>query len=226
MTRLLMAAGLIAVGLFVGGAGGCRDDSPAFKKADLGRALAERGDYDKAIADFNEAIRLDPTLVIAYEGLAQAYEATGRYPAAIDAYRTTVAKDPVRDSAYARLGCLLLATGGATPEAEKALNQAIEINQTHAGAHACLGALYLDREHYADAIRETELAVTLNPQNVQGHLTLGIALSQTGETERAKAEIQKAIDYAQGDEATVSRARLFLQSLEHPRVEGGPAPPG
>lgn len=226
MTRLLLAAGMVAVGLFVGGAGGCRNDSPAFKKADLGRALAERGDYDQAIADFQEAIRMDPTLAFAYEGLAQAYEATGRYPGAIEAYRATVARDPVRDSAYARLGCLLLATGGATPDAEQALTKAIEINQTHAGAHACLGALYLDRERYPDAIRETELAVTLNPQNVQGHLTLGIALAQTGETDRARAEIKKAIDYARGDEATVSRARLFLQSLEHPRVEGGPAPPG
>jgi tetratricopeptide (TPR) repeat protein len=226
MKRLLAAACLVAVGLFLGGASGCRDDSPAFKKADLARALAERGDYDRAIAGFQEAIRLDPQLAFAYEGLAQAYEATGRYPEAIQAYQTTVAKDPVRDSAYARLGCLLLATRGAVPEAEAALTQAIGINQTHSGAHACLGALHLDREQYPEAIRESERAVALNPQNVQGHLTLGIALAQTGETDRAKAEIKKAIDYAAGDEATVSRARLFLQSLEHPQVEGGPTGPG
>lgn len=225
MVRLLLLALVVAVGLTTAGAGGCRKDSPAMKKAALGLAFADRGDYEKAIDIYREAIRLDPDLVLTYEQMAQAYEALGRYDEAVEAYRTTVTRDPVRDAAWVRLGCLLLVTRGDPREAEHALGQAIALNQTDSGAHACLGALHLDRERYADAIRESEQAIALNPQNVQGHLTLGIALAQTGETDRARSEIRKAIDYAAGNEAVVSQARDFLRSLDHPPVEGGPLPP-
>lgn len=214
---LLLAAVLLAAPL------GCRDDSPAFKKADLGRALAERGQTERAIAVLNEAIAMDPDIPMAHEALAGAYAAAGRYPEALDAYRATIARDPVRDSAYAGLGCLLLATGGDREEAEKMLGKALEINRAHSGAMACLGALHLDRRAFDDAIRETERAISLDPQNVQAHLTLGIALAETDQLERARAEIQKAIDGAAGNEAVVSQARMYLRSLDHPAVEGGPA---
>ena len=45
----------------------------------LERGLAHegKGDHERAIADFNEAIRRDGSLVSAYFGRAMAYEATG-----------------------------------------------------------------------------------------------------------------------------------------------------
>lgn len=206
----------LAMGLLLTGAASCRGDSPAFKKADLGRALAERGEDERALKNLREAIAMDPDLVMAHEALAQAYERMGRYTESIAAYRDTVRLDPVRDTAYARLGCLLLATEGATPEAEAALRQAVEINTTHDGAHACLGAVHLERREFAEAIAETRRAVSLNPQSIQGHLTLGIALAETGDKARGTAEIERAIDYAGDDQSVVMQARMYLQGLAHP----------
>lgn len=223
-----LAAALLVLGLFVSGGSGCRDDSEAFKKADLGRALAERGEAGRAVPILKEALSMDPGLTMAHEVLADTYAALGRYPEAVAEYRATVRLDPVRDTAYARLGCLLLATEGATPEAENALTQALEINRTHAGAHACLAAVHLDRQNFSEAIEEGERAVSLDPQTVQGHLTLGIALAESGERDRARSEIERAIALS-GDNPTVAdQARVYLQSLEHPDVAGGPggATPG
>jgi len=224
--RAAFAGALVVLGLFVSGGSGCRDDSDAFKKADLGRALAERGEAERAVPLLKEALSQDPKLVMAHEALAQTYASMGRYAEAVAEYRATVRLDPVRDTAFARLGCLLLATEGATAEAEDALTRAIEINRTHAGAHACLAAIHLDRQDFSKAIGEGERAVSLDPQSVQGHLTLGIALAETGEKARARTEIERAIALS-GDNPTVeTQARVYLQSLEHPDVSGEPSAPG
>jgi len=223
--RCALAGALVVLGLFVSGGSGCRDDSAAFKKADLGRALAERGDNERAVAKLKEALADDPGLVMAHEALARTYESMERYPEAIAEYRATVALDPVRDTAFARLGCLILAMDGATEEAESALEQAVAINRTHAGAHACLAAVHLDRQDFSKAIAEGERAVSLDPQSVQGHLTLGIALAETGSRDRARTEIEQAIALAGDDSAVATQARTYLESLEHPDVPGGPAGP-
>ncbi len=215
--RLLMAV-VLSVGLL--GAAGCREETPAMKKANLGRALMERGAIDRAIATLQEAITLDPELVMSYEILGQAYEAAGNTTKALDAYRETVRRDPVRDTAYVSLGCLLLSVGNALPEAEQALEKAVEINKSHAGAHACLGAAHLERRQFAESIAASELAVSLNPQNIQAHLNLGIAYSETGDTDRARSEIEKAIQFAAGNPTVVEQAKMLLDSLNHPTVEG------
>jgi tetratricopeptide (TPR) repeat protein len=44
---------------------------------DSGTAYAEKGDQDHAIADFNEAIRLNPEDAAAFSGRGAAYEAKG-----------------------------------------------------------------------------------------------------------------------------------------------------
>lgn len=222
LRALLVGALCASLSVAILGAGGCREETPAMKKANLGRALTERGALDKAIATLNEAVRLDPELVMSYELLGQAYEAAGRHAEAIGAYRETVRRDPVRDTAYVSLGCLLLSTGGGTDEAEAALARAIEINQTNAGAHACLGAAYLDRRDFARAIASSETAVSFNPQSVQAHLNLGIAYTETGQYDRARAEVEKVIQFAAGNEAVIGQARMLLETLDHPVVEGGP----
>src|SRR5262245_9696289 len=47
------------------------------------RAYNRKGDYDRAIADWTEAIRLDPKYAIAYNGRAVAYNRKGDYNRAI-----------------------------------------------------------------------------------------------------------------------------------------------
>ncbi len=220
----LFALALIATSMMAASA--CREETPAMKKANLGRALTERGNHDQAIATLKESLRLDPELVMAYEHLGQAYEAVGMYPEAIEAFQETVKRDPVRDTAHTSLGCLLLASHGSTADAEAALNKAFEINQTDSKALACMGAVHLNRMNFEGTIEYSSRAISLNPQNVQAHLNLGIAYAETDETERAKKAIETAISLNPGDPVFAERARMFLQSAEHPDVEGGPGDHG
>jgi tetratricopeptide (TPR) repeat protein len=51
-----------------------------------GRAMSCKGDYDRAIADYTEAIRLDPGLALAYNNRGFAYSHKGDNDRAIADY--------------------------------------------------------------------------------------------------------------------------------------------
>lgn len=59
--------------------------------------------------------------------------------------------------------------------------------------HQALGREYFDRGQYEDAIRETEEAIALYPQFPDLHNQLGLALSLSGDRERAVQAFRRAL---------------------------------
>lgn len=71
-----------------------------------GKALADKGDFTGAIAEYREALRADPTYAPAHYNLGVALEKTGNAPAALEEYRQASQLDPrtlTFSSAYQRL---------------------------------------------------------------------------------------------------------------------------
>jgi tetratricopeptide (TPR) repeat protein len=65
------------------------------------QALTERkGDYDRAIADFNKAIELDPKDAIAYGGRGFAYSSKADYDRAIADLTKAIELDPKNARIY------------------------------------------------------------------------------------------------------------------------------
>ena len=59
-----------------------------------GLALSRKGDYDTAIADCNEAIRLDPEDAVAYEARGLAHDRKKEPDAALADYTKAIQLDP------------------------------------------------------------------------------------------------------------------------------------
>jgi lipoprotein NlpI len=103
-----------------------------------GIADQNKGDYDGAIADFNQAIALDPKIVVAYNSRGIAYKAKGDLDNAIADFDQAIAINPKYMAPYFSRGRLNLFIG-ALPKALADLNEASELSPKNAYA-----ALWLD----------------------------------------------------------------------------------
>ena len=103
-----------------------------------GIAYQSKSDYDRAIADFNQAIALHPKDAVAYYNRGIAYKAEGDLDRAIADFNQSIAINPKYMAPYFSRGRLDLFIG-ALPKALADLNQASELNPKHAYA-----ALWLD----------------------------------------------------------------------------------
>jgi tetratricopeptide (TPR) repeat protein len=69
-----------------------------------GNAYMYRHDYDRAIADFNQAIRLDPEYAKAYNGRGATYFRKGDYDRAMSDYDRAIRLDPKYAVTYVNRG--------------------------------------------------------------------------------------------------------------------------
>ena len=80
------------------------DSKYAFAYNNRGNVYRDKGDVDRALADYNEAIRLDPKYAVAYNNRANAYRGKGELDRAIADYNDAIRVDPKYADAYV---CLL-----------------------------------------------------------------------------------------------------------------------
>jgi lipoprotein NlpI len=97
-----------------------------------------KGDLDRAIADYNEAIRLDPEYVTAYRNRARTWNLKGDADNSIADFNQAIKLNPKDAEAFFGRGRTFLGSG-ALPKALADLNQASELNPK--GAYI---ALWLD----------------------------------------------------------------------------------
>ena len=75
--------------------------------------------YDEAIALYLKLIEAEPTFVLAYQGIAEAYARAGRLEEAVKAIRKAIELDPEEALYYTSLS-RFLQQQGRIPEAEEA----------------------------------------------------------------------------------------------------------
>src|SRR5580765_5413849 len=86
MRTLVVAAAIIFLVVAPGFAQPSREHLDAMRHLRLGQENMHAEQWDKAEAEFQSAIKLEPTLEMAHYGLGQVYMATKRYPEAVRAY--------------------------------------------------------------------------------------------------------------------------------------------
>jgi len=109
----------------------------------LARKYFARGQVDRAIALYQEALRLDPTNADAQNDLGVALQARGKRAEAEAAYRRAIALDPFSSTAHLNLGLLLSAmkrAAEASQEFFQARQNARGDDETRAAEQASTGA--------------------------------------------------------------------------------------
>jgi len=173
----------------------------------------------------------DPTHAEAYRGLVLMYRwLDGREEDALAEANQAVESAPESAAAYVALAWAEMASLSPDPaRAVAAAEQAAELDQQYAWAHAALAHAYLMDRRHDQAVEAAEKAVALEPELAESHNALAWCRSVTADFGRAAAALDKALelepDYApwhenRGDlwfdrESYDMAALEYEQALEH-----------
>jgi eukaryotic-like serine/threonine-protein kinase len=120
----------------------------------------------QAVADYRQAIQLDPTYAPSYTGLAGALTLAADY------------KD--------------VPSSQVLPEAEAAAVKALQLDDNLASAHAVLGQIRAYRLEWPGVLDEFQRAIELNPGDANSHHWYALALASAGRSDESISEMKLA----------------------------------
>jgi TolB-like protein/DNA-binding winged helix-turn-helix (wHTH) protein/tetratricopeptide (TPR) repeat protein len=134
-----------------------------------------KDDFDKARADFQETIQLEPTFAPAYASLAEVYLALGGYDAAqrvelLKKAQTASLKALELDESLSAAHYTLAAYRAHVWDwtgAESEYRRAIELNPSNATAHMWYASLLIGLDRMSEAEGELHMAETLDPLSLE-----------------------------------------------------------
>jgi tetratricopeptide (TPR) repeat protein len=174
-----------------------KSDRQAWAFVGRGWGHHRNGDYDRAIADYTEAIRLDPGLALAYNNRGFAYSAKGDNDRAIADYDQAIKINPLPASnphvnVYVNRGNAYLAKG----DFDRAIadsNEAIRLDPKLANAYGNRGIAYYRKGDYDRAIADYTETIRLDPKLATAFNYRASAYEYKGEYHRAIADSNEAI---------------------------------
>ena len=158
-----------------------------------GDRLIEKGDYENAIAEYSQAIQLEPDYASAYNNRGVAYSYLNEYKKAITDFQKVMELNPDDAFAFNNRGLVYQDL----KEYEKAIvnyKKAIELQPDYADAYYNRGNTYHDLKEYEKAIADYTKATELNPACTDAYLNRGIIYKKLKEYEKAITDYTKAIE--------------------------------
>jgi tetratricopeptide (TPR) repeat protein len=160
---------------------------------DRGVAFANKGLRELAIADFDEALKINPRDVAALGGRGLANFARGQYDAAIADFTEQLRLLPRNDGALNERGRAHL-NKGELALALADFEQAIAINSRNAAARNNRGIVLAKQGKNDLAIAEYSEALRVDPQHLLAYSNRGRAYEQKGQFQEALADYKHAMD--------------------------------
>ena len=165
---------------------------------DLGVLYYHKGDRQKALEEFNRALRTKPAYPRAYFNRGLVYSQTGRYAEAVKDYEALIARMPHHFEAHYNLGVALTRLKDyrkAAAVLEKASEKAA--GERKARALYNLGIAYrsLGPDKKEQARKSFEAAIRLKPDSIEPRFGLASLEPNTpAGRKRAQAQIDKALE--------------------------------
>ncbi len=182
-----------------------------------GNAWRDKGEHDKAIAAFTEAIRLAPNDANAYFNRGLAWRSKGEYDKAIADYNQALAINPNFFQVYVNRG-VVWAKKGAYDKAIADCSQTPRIKPNDTNAYnnlAWLQATCPDAR-YRDGSKAVENANTARQSDGGQHWyflgTLAAAYAESGDFQKAVEWQAKAIDLAATDKSATEKDKAEANS--------------
>ena len=162
---------------------------PWFNRANL---LTDDGQFARAIADYDEALRLDPAFSPVYGGRAVAHAGLGDFDASMADFREAMRLQPddpeLLNSFCWRFGI----AGRELDQARAACDSALRIRPDDAPTLDSRGLVGLKQQRYAEAWADYDAAVRLDPSEASFLYGRGLAALRLGRTDEGRADLDRA----------------------------------
>jgi len=151
----------------------------------LGRVYYFLGRYEEAVTEYKEALRTEPTLMIAYDGLITIYlRQLGQIDSALVWLRRQFSHNPKSVWAYDNLGWAYLGADS-LEQAKEAFVRALEITPQFALALYELGHTYRLQGRYQDAVRPLKRILKTDSTESSAKYQLGLLYQLMGNEKTA-----------------------------------------
>jgi TonB family protein len=164
-----------------------------------GLAYDIKGDYDRAIQDFDEAIRLKPSDFTAFNNRGLAYSHKGDYDRAIKDYNQAIQLEPDYADAFNNRGVAYRYKVN-YDRAIKDYNQAIRLKADLAEAFNNRGLVYRLKGDSHRAMQDYDEAIRLKPDFAVAYYQRGLVYGSMRDYEHAIEDLDQAVrlkpDYA------------------------------
>jgi tetratricopeptide (TPR) repeat protein len=158
----------------------------------LGLAYASQGQWDRATAEFQRALRLKPDYAVARNNLGLAYASQGRLDRAIAEYQTVLRLKPDSAGTHNNLG-IAYASQGQLDRAIEEFRTTARLKPDDAEPHMNLGLAYASQGRLDMAIAEFHTASRMKPDDAKPHYNLGNVYISQGLLDKAIEEFQTAL---------------------------------
>ena len=194
---------------------------PAFPTELLANIYRRRGggymylkEYERAIADFDRALELDPNNIQAYLNRGRLYFGLKQYQEAIANLEHAIKLDPDNGTAYFYLGLVYRALNEHQQVIAK-FDRIVELNPNSPIVYRRRGRTYSLFDEYERAIADFNRALELDPNSIGAYGSRGQAYNHFEEHQLAIADFNRILELeSQSAWAYHIRGRTYLEHLK------------
>jgi tetratricopeptide (TPR) repeat protein len=172
---------------------GADSKSMAIAHGERGNTHHDKGEYDRAIADYTRAIELNPTDAVVYNNRGIAFRAKGDNDSAIADYTKVVELKPRDAVAYNNRG-IAFRVKGDNDSAIADHSKAIDIDPELATAYNNRGIAFRAKGDNDGAIADHTKAIDIDPELVSAHYNRALAYRAKGNNDRAIEDATTTIE--------------------------------
>jgi tetratricopeptide (TPR) repeat protein len=198
-------------------AGDAAAASPRQELRDLlarARAFARRGDADRALTCWDQALKLDASSAEAHAGRADALNGRGEHDAALTECEQALRLNGTLALAYEYRADAFLGKHE-YQEAARACAEALKLDQNLAGVHNDLGILFLEKGKFDEAVAELTKALQLDPGDAAVYGNRAVVYLKMGEYAKAVSDCTESLRLGARRPSTYSLRAQAQERLGH-----------
>ncbi len=166
-----------------------------------GNSYGDKGDWDRALRDYDESVRLVPTNADALTNRGNAYAHKRQLDKSTSDYNEAIRLNPRLFQAFYNRALNYLATADLN-RALADLTECIRLNPKFEEAYTKRAIVFLRLKRKDDGLRDAETAVSLNPDNADAYHSRAELRMARREFPQARGDFDRMIEHIRPDQST------------------------